>query len=336
MLWSVSETFERVRQNLPAFLPESAVERCGRIAARVPDQASSHYIEFRLNGGPQVDFLSVSMDKGIVARLEAQLGPEPSPVWCEHLAVLREWAQDGSELSRAPFVWFEYDGGSRFVEAEPEPSLAFGVEQDYLGRRHSGLRANDVAGVELGKAAFRRMLPKAARSACMELVNRCYAAVSPLGAVPHVPVMTARDPVTAKPFVIIPRASVFRFLDEIEWPGSRSALAQLLDTYYAPFRRSIYMDLTISDRVERRLGIATSQFQRSEADFSGLDWWRLPRELEYMKQELRGWAGYSEVRLGGQRVWIRRWLDTKAVLDGDKVEYKAYLGFSPVRPPLFC
>ncbi|HVY29004.1 MAG TPA: hypothetical protein VHB79_20745 [Polyangiaceae bacterium] len=336
MHWSVSETFEHVRQKLPRFLPDAGVERCAQIAKRVPDHAASHYIEFRLNGDQQVDFLSVAMDKGIVAQLEAQVGSDPSPVWAEHLTVLREWATDGAELSHAPFVWFEYDGGSRFVASEPEPSLAFGVEQDYLGRRDGGLRANDVAGVALGKVAFSRMLPDATRQSRMEIVDRCYAALSPVGAVPHAPVMIARDPVTVKPFVIMPRESMFPFLDQIGWPGSRRALAALLDTYYAPFRQSIYMDLTLTDRVEQRLGIATSQFQRAEADFSGLAWWRLPQELEGFKKDLEGWAGYSEVRMGGERVWIRRWLDTKAVLDGDKVEYKAYLGFSPARPPLFC
>jgi hypothetical protein len=336
MSWSVAETFERVRKHLPASLSSDAVERCARIAARIPDEACAHYLEFRLNSGNDVDFLTLSPDKRIGERLDAQLGRDRSPTWSENVAILREWATPGSDLSDAPFVCFEYDAGSRFVETEPEASLVIGLEQHYRRRFRTGLHPRDESSVSLGKVAFRRLLPESSRDACMAALERCYAALPPLGAIPHAPVMAAREPIAAKPYVILPRASVFRFLDDIGWPGSRSALKELLATYYAPFSESIYLDVTITDRVSERLGIATSQFQRREADFSSLGWWRLPRELECFRDELGEWDGYTEERLGGERVWLRRWLDTKAVLFGTKVEYKAYLGFSPTRPPLFC
>jgi hypothetical protein len=336
MSWSVAETFERVRPHLPRSLGSGAVERCARIAERIPEHACSHYLEYRLNSGDDVDFLTLSPDKRIAARLDAQLGPDKSRTWGENVAVLREWATDGSALSPAPFVCFEYDAGSRFVEAEPEASLIVGLERDYRRRFRTGLRPREPSEVELGRVAFRRLLPESSRDACLAALERCFAALPPLGAIPHAPVMAAREPVTAKPYVILPRDAVFGFLDAIEWPGSRGALEDLLATYYAPFRETIYLDVTVTDRVGERLGVATSQFQRQEADFSSLEWWKLPKELECFKSELRNWCGYTEEVLGGQRVWIRRWLDTKAVLVGTKVEYKAYLGFSPTRPPLFC
>jgi hypothetical protein len=335
-MWSVSETFDRVRPHLPGCLPQDAVERCARIMERVPNETRSHYLEFRLNSGPEVDFLTLSNDKGIARRLTDQIGPRPSESWRHNLSVLGEWAADDSPLASAPFVCFEYDTGKRFIDAEPEASLVIGLEAEYRMRHRDGLRPRTAEEVALGKAAFRRLLPAPAVEECMEVLDRIYAALPPLGAIPHAPVMAAREPVTAKPYIILPRASLARFLDDIEWPGPRDALEDLLETYYAPFQHTIYLDVTVTNRVTERLGLATSQFQRSEADFSSLGWWNLPRELAHFKDELGTWCGYTEEILGGQRAWLRRWLDTKAVLVDGKVEYKAYLGFSPTRPPLFC
>jgi hypothetical protein len=148
--------------------------------------------------------------------------------------------------------------------------------------------------------------------------------------------MNARLPVVAKPYVILPRAELVPFLTKIEWPGSFARLNELLGTFYAAFDESVYIDLTVTDRVHSRLGLVTSQFQQLAKHGTDLAWWRLPDALTRYKEELRGWPGRKEARLDGQRVWIQRWLDTKAVLLDDKVEYKAYLGFSPSLPPLFC
>lgn len=332
----VSETFERIRTRLPASLSPYGLARCMRIAERIPDDAASHYLEYRLHAGSEIDVLTCTRKRSIAASFDQQLGPDRSRGWTENVAILREWASGGSELSLAPLMYLEYDGGDDFVEEEPEANLSVCVEQDYLSRNWVGLREADPREVALGRAAFRRLLPSSQREACLPVLDRIYAALPPLGAIPHAPVMGARQPVTAKPYVILPRGSVFDFLKKIAWPGSLDALRALLETYYPPFRESIYLDLTITDRLEERLGIATCQFQRREADFSTLAWWKLPRELEHFKDELRDWVGCSEERVGGQRVWLRRWLDTKAVLIGTKVEYKAYLGFSPTRPFPFC
>jgi hypothetical protein len=332
----VSDTFERIRGRLPASLSPSALARCTRIFERIPDEAASHYLEYRLNSGCQIDVLTCTGKRTIAASFDQQLGPERSRRWAENVEVLREWASGDSELSLSPLMYFEYDGGDDFIEEEPEANLSVLVEPEYLSRNWLGLHGSSSGEVALGRAAFRRLLPASQREPCLAVLDRLYAALPPLGAIPHAPVMTARKPVTAKPYVILPRESVFDFLREIGWPGSMEALRDLLATYYSPFRHSIYLDLTITDRVEERLGLATSQFQRREADFSTLDWWKLPKELQNFKDELRDWTGHTEERQERERVWLRRWLDTKAVLNSGKVEYKAYLGFGPTRPPPFC
>jgi hypothetical protein len=336
MALSVADTLDRVCRHLPKTLDDEALARCARIAARVPDEASAHYLELRLHGEPRVDFLTFSEDRSIAQRLERQLGTARSARWSEHLGVLHEWANGQSELAGAPFVFFEYDAGEDFIAEEPEPSLSFGLEPAYRARHWVGLSSNSERSSALGKAFFRRLSPPAQREALMAAIDRCYAALPPLGAIPHAPVMTTRQPVTAKPYVILPRSAVLPFLEEIEWPGSFARLERLLDTYYAPFQESAYLDLTITDRVCERIGLVTSQFQHREADLSSLEWWRLPQSLAAEKAKLQGWPGHTEEWLGGERVWLQRWLDTKAVLNGTEIEYKAYLGFSATRPPLFC
>ena len=331
----VAESLELVKADLPRLAP-AALERLAAIVARVPDGAKSHYVELRLNAGEQVDFLTFWGSKNIAERLARSLGSEPSPVWRRNLELLAEWTSPDGSLKEVPFFSLEYDAGDRFVAGEPEASLSPGIDSRHI-QRHSGVLFGETPETTaLGKRAFQRLLPSSAREACMRVIDRLYAALPPQGAIPHAPVMTAREPVVAKPYVILPRDSLFEFLEKIEWPGSRSALERLLATYYAAFTHSVYIDLTVTDHVHSRLGLVTSQFQREEADFSNLEWWGLPPSLKQYKRQLAAWPGWRESHLAGTRVWMQRWLDTKAVLHDTEIEYKAYLGFSPATPPLLC
>jgi hypothetical protein len=336
MGFSVSATFERVFGFLPRELRSSGLERCARIAARIPEAASSHYLEFRLNSTEQVDVLTYCEDKRIVEDFATQLGSRPSRVWSENLKVLEAWARQDGELADAPFVFLEYDAGEDFVEAEPEPSVSIGIEADYYARYLGGLRGQAAPELALGRRAYGRLLPLERRESVLAVLDRCYAALPAGGAIPHAAVMSTRVPVTAKPYIVLPRPRVLEYLKKIGWPGSLDAVARLLETYYAPFRESVYLDVTITDRIEARLGLATSQFQFGEVDENSLDWWKLPGQLGHYKAALKAWVGHSEEEFDGKRLWLHRWLDTKAVLKGEEIEYKAYLGFSLQRPPLFC
>lgn len=332
---SVSRTLDLVRDRLPSFLDARALERAMFIASRIPDGATSHNLEFRLNSTTAIDFLTFCGSKHVVEQYAQLIGPNPTGAWKHNLSVLENWTSAEGELASVPFFSFEYDGGDTFVEAEPEASISAAIDDQHHARHWQPLRGETAETRERGAKAYRYLLPESALVTTMPIIERIYEALPPLGAVLHAPILSARNPVVAKPYVVLPRDGLVRFLEDIEWPGSMGALEQLMSTFYSAFPKSVYIDLTVSDRVHARLGLVTSQFQQQEADFSTLDWWGLPPELEHFKDELGEWQGFSEEWLDGRRVWLRRWLDTKAVLHDEFVEYKAYLGFSPTRPPLF-
>jgi hypothetical protein len=336
MTGSVSELFAQIRAHLPPWLDARALEWCAQIAEHIPDGASSHYLELRLNAGPEIDFLTCITYKQLAAQLKRRLGPSLSSAWQSNLTILDEWATPNSALSGAPLVYLEYDAGASTSDTDPEASLAVCVESNYQARQWQSPRATDLTAVELGKQLYRRLAPDAQREAWTAAIERCYAALPPGGAIPHVCVMSAREPITAKPYVVLPRANVLSFLRGVEWPGCLHTVQELLETYYAAFREHVYLDLTVTDAVQERLGLVTSQFQAREMSCSTLDWWRLPPELAAQQAALSEWTGYSEATLGGDRVWIQRWLDTKLVLCGEQIVYKAYLGFGARSPPLFC
>lgn len=331
----VSRTLDLVRDKLPSFLDAHALDRTRFIASRIPDGATSHNLEFRLNSTTAIDFLTFCGSKHVVGQYAQLIGSNPAGAWSHNLSVLENWTRPEGELASVPFFSFEYDGGDTFVESEPEASISAAIDDQHHARHWQPLRGETDVTRDRGKRAYHYLLPEHTRTATMPIIERIYRALPPLGAVLHAPILSARSPVVAKPYVVLPRDSLFRFLEDIEWPGSMGALERLMNTFYAAFSKSVYIDLTVSDRVHSRLGLVTSQFQQQEADFSTLDWWGLPPNLEHYKHELRDWQGFSEESLDGRRVWLRRWLDTKAVLYDSFVEYKAYLGFSPTRPPLF-
>jgi hypothetical protein len=331
----VLDTYERVAPRLPRFLSATALERAARIAKRVPNAARSHNLEIRLNSSNQIDFLTYCGSKAVVRQFEELLGPNPSPLWQHNLKLLREWAGAGTKLSEAPFLSLEYDAGDRFAEREPEANLFVALDRRHFARHWEAPRGETPESRALGRFSFQRLLPDSRRHACMAVIDRIYAALPPLAAVLHAPIMKTREPCVAKPYVLMPRDAVLSFLMDIGWPGSMSALDELLKTYYKAFPKTVYLDLTVTDRVHHRLGLVTCQFQRQEADFSNLDWWGLPRELEHYKDDLRCWDGVSEESMEGEAFWLRRWIETKAVLHENSIEYKAYLGFGLNRPPLF-
>jgi hypothetical protein len=160
-------------------------------------------------------------------------------------------------------------------------------------------------------------------------LSSCLDALPRDGAVGYLSVMLARQPVTAKLYLIMPRASVRDFLVRAAWPGDIRAAEDLLDHFYAPAIRTAYVDVTVTDRVESRSGFALSQFHRRELrhgpEESCLR--KLPAAINREAAELERWPGASRSPIDGAEARLTRWLDFKAVLQGDQIRYKAYLGF---------
>jgi hypothetical protein len=336
--WPAAEVLAATRASLPPFLDAAALGWCERVAAEVPLSARSHYLECRLSGDPRIDWLCYfDRIEACSQYHRAMANGRHSSSWRSNLALLRAWATPGTPLSKAPGLWFEYDAPRAHEPERPDASPSVLLEPSYYLRHvepPAGLEHNAAA---LTHAALALLLNERGASSAATALKRCFGALPAQAAIGYVSVMTARNPVTTKLFVILPRASVDTYLRDVRWPGDSERAVELLNDFYHPAIRTAYLDLTLTTRVEQRLGIATSQFQQREvqARESQTSWLRLPERLVAEQRALAGWPGVTRAALANRRARIERWLDLKAVLDGDRAEYKAYLGMMASLPPAF-
>lgn len=333
-----SWVFEHVRPKVPSFIDRRALDCCSALAATLPGSFTSFYMECRLDGDPQLDYLAYTRAKGVGGEDHGgwPLGAN-SHLWQRNLGLLREWITPASDLSDAPCVWLEYDDVASANHVS-EPSLSVGLQpQYYQYHDRSDVAFDPRQAQRLASATLRHLVAHTSLVSRERVCRSIIDALPRFGAVGYISVMTTRNPVSVKLYVKLPRQDVVAFLRAIEWPGSAAGLNDVLGQYYAPFRETAFLDLTLADRVEARLGLATSQFHRRElgSRARALQWLSLPRKLDVSKTLLACWPGVTECELDGKRIWIRRWLDTKAVIEDDGVNYKAYLGFMAVHDPPF-
>jgi hypothetical protein len=337
--WPVAETLSALRPSLPGFLSERALAWCENAALCVPASARSHYLECRPGQSDRIDLLSFFGAKRACDDYQQLLCPnasaEPGSVWDRNLSLLREWARPESPVAQAPCVWFEYDAPSA-----PNPlvlaSPSVGLEQDYQQRHFAAKGGLSSFAASVSAQVLDVLLPAASAQVARQTLQRCFAALPPDGGVGYLSVMTARSPAAVKLYVILPRRSLGAYLQAVGWPGDIARATALLGQLYLPELSTAYLDLTLTSGVQARLGIAVSQFHRRELGSGATAAWPpLPEELSAVATELRAWTGTTRAVVGGSRTWIHRWLDLKAVLEGDQVEYKAYLGFAPTLPPPF-
>lgn len=330
----VGETFRALRSALPAFLDSRRVDWCERVADQTPAGARSHYLECRLGVDDRIDFMS-SFDRGAFS-LQSELsrfhGSEPS--WQSNLRLLREWRTDET-LSQAHCVWLEYDAPVEHAGASFEANPSVALEEAYYLRHLTGAASASPAARLIAKKALRLLLPREGVTATESAMEQCFRALPSSGSIAYVSVMSTRRPVTCKLYVVLPCAEVCEYLRRIAWPGDIALANTTLADLYAPEVRTAYLDLTLTDRVEERLGITTSQFQQGEIVRapSGGSWLRLPSSLAGAARALLRWPGAQRAEVSEIPLTIQRWLDVKAVLERGAVQYKAYLGFMPrLRP----
>ena len=327
------DTFRALRSSLPTFLEQRRVDWCERVAEQTPAGARSHYLECRLGGDDRVDFMS-SFDRGCIG-LESELtrlhGSEPS--WQCNLRLMREWRTD-ELLSQSHYVWLEYDAPERAgAPLEANPSVA--LEDAYYLRHLTGAVPANPAARLIAERVLGYLLPPSTVTAMASAMDQCFRALPSTGSIAYVSVMSTRCPVTCKLYVVLPRTEACDYLRRIAWPGDVALADATLAHLYAPEVQTAYLDITLTDRVQERLGIPTSQFQQGELarTQSGHSWLRLPSSLGEASGALLRWPGVQRAMLGHIPVTIHRWLDVKAVLERGAVQYKAYLGFMPrLRP----
>jgi hypothetical protein len=328
------DTFRALRSSLPPFLEHGRVDWCERVADQTPAGARSHYLECRLEADDRIDFMS-SFDRGCVG-LESELtrlhGSEPS--WQRNLRLIREWRTD-EVLSQSHYVWLEYDAPGERGGAPLEANPSVALEDAYYLRHLTGAVPANPAAQLIAKKVLGHLLPSSGVTATVSAMDQCFRALPSTGSIAYVSVMSTRRPVTCKLYVVLPRTEACEYLRRIAWPGDIAVADTTLAQLYAPEVQTAYLDITLTDRVQERLGIPTSQFQQGELARarSGNPWLRLPSSLGEASRALLGWPGVQRATVGEIAVTIHRWLDVKAVLEHGAVQYKAYLGFMPrLRP----
>jgi hypothetical protein len=339
--WDPKAVFEGVESHLPsALVPDARRDKCRRVAASLPSATLSYYLECRLDADEQVDFLVLTRHRGAGRLFREALGDAHTlGAWQRTLALFDAWGTSrDTTLGRVPFFWLEYDLDERFQESAPLASPGLCLEPDYLSRFKGQVVVNRERAWELSEEGLRRLLNDGERARLAPILRRCVQSLPESAAPIHVSAMLARDPLRLKLYAALPKAQLTSYLRQIGWSGQYDAVEQLLTTSYAPIDRTVFIDLAIGETLEPSLGVAFSQFHQAEmAGFAPTwDWVPMPGADDAKRHAAFSWPGLTETTVDGQRCWIHRWLDIKAVVGATGVwRHKAYLGYMATEPPAF-
>lgn len=341
--WEAAQVLDAVGPRLASeLIPAERLALCRQAACSLPDVAVSYYLECRLDDDAQVDFLALVQHRHAALefrRAAGDLAPaeEKRAARRRLLEFLEAWPNEPNLPGRVPPIWLEYDIDGRSL-GQPLASPGFCLEPEYFTRFLASPLVDQRRARELAEAGARRLLGEEAFRSVAPSLARCFAALPRGGSVIHLSTMLARDPVTTKLYVGVPRRRALEYLSNVGWPGSLELVARVLADGEGEQPSTVYLDLCLKPELSRQIGVARSQFQRRDRkDFDPA--WRhvpLPETSPEKRAATLAWPGVSEHRIDGVRCWIQRWLDLKSVIDGrGVVRHKAYLGFMPALPPPF-
>lgn len=337
-VWSSRDVLAAIEPHLdPSLVEPENLAWCQRRASALRSASSSFYLECRLFDEKRVDFLAL-VSQANLGSLERVSAPRAGHGWSSTAAFVHAWREPTKRLGRVPFIWLEFDYQPGTVDGGASPSPGFCVEPDYFSRFDGALPFERGFALDATAQGLSALLSGPSFERRWAAVRRCFEALPPKGALIHVSAMTARDPCKIKLYVSLPKADTLAYLRSLEWPGSPDALEAALETWYCG-PQTVYLDLTVGERVEPRLGLALSQFHEVELSDFDPAWQQLPFDDvdPHKLAALRRWPEIREVTVDGARTWISCWLDIKVVLDEDgRPEPKAYLGFCPAVPPPFA
>jgi hypothetical protein len=316
-------------------LPPTGWQRVRDLARSLPPAFSSYYLEWHLANPERLDFLPL-LDHRVGGTARVARGPSS----CSSVVQSAAWSRVVAiaQAGEYEYVWLEFDLPEAAAGA-CTPSLGVCVEKDYT-RRHDGTDVRKSTTLESALAALERVGGDSARGMAVHL-TRIHEAIPVTGNLINVMFMWGRVAPALKLYLSVPSAEVEPFLRAILWPGAWHALPRALAL--AGEHRTAFLDLTILNSLQGRLGIAVSQFHLSEranpdpAWSDILDAW-VVRGLasEQIASDLRRWPGAEPGSVSGIPTWTTRWLDLKVVLDETgTILGKAYCGFRAERlPPL--
>jgi hypothetical protein len=341
--WPIVETLERVVAFVPGeVVPGGALERMLSVCADLPHGWSSYYIESRLEAGnDQVDFLAAvgvgdrqEMHSSLQSRL--QQGRLCGSGWSGYAALCHDWLNSESILhQQVPALWLEIDAIDSATANRPNFCVC--VARDYL--REGVLKADSAAGWRALVRSLELLIPAGVDAAVLACLERTVADLAPGGRVIHLSVMLGRSS-QIKLYVSIPAAQLDDHLKVLAPDGGGDEITRLARLVF-PLLDPIFLDLTISDRVAPRLGLAFSQLhlRGSTVPEATPPWAALLDELvrrgacaEGKRAALARWSGVQKVVFADQK-WparLHRYLDIKLVSEpGQPLRAKAYLGFQP-------
>jgi hypothetical protein len=339
--WDPKAVFEGIEAQLPvALVADEQRDKCRRVAGSLPLATLSYYLECRLDADEQVDFLALTRHRGAGRLFREALGDAHTlAAWQRTLALLEAWgAGRDTALGRVPFFWLEYDLDDRFQEHAPLASPGLCLEPDYFSRFTGQAVVDHERAWELSEEGLRRLLSDEEQMRFTPLLRRCVQSLPGAAAPIHVSAMLARDPLRLKLYAALPKPELVPYLRKVGWSGQYEAVEHLLATSYAPINETVFIDLAIGDTLEPSLGVAFSQLHQAEmAGFApSWDWVPMPGMDDAKRQAAFDWPGMTETTVDGQRCWIYRWLDIKAVVDATgRWRHKAYLGYMATVPPAF-
>jgi hypothetical protein len=252
--------------------------------------------------------------------------------WGSYEALCRDWLNPASILHRqVPALWLEIDAVD--ATAVGRPNFCVCVARDYL--RDGVLAAAPAAAWGALIRSLEVLVPAGVDPAVLACLERTVSGLE--GQLIHLSVMLGRSS-QIKLYVSIPSARLDHQLKVLAPDGNGDEMKQLVRQTF-PELDPIFLDLTISDAVSPRLGLAFSQLHLRSPMGAEPTWAVLLDELvrrgvcdERKRTALARWPGVQKVLFDGEK-WpthLHRYLDVKLVSEpGQPLRAKAYLGFQP-------
>ncbi|WAS90865.1 hypothetical protein [Nannocystis punicea] len=331
------EVLAAVAPHVPAALVAPAqLQALAEWSRRLPSAFNWLGFECRLaEGDPRVDFAGCceAWDGGrdhLVAGLARDpelCGPGPS-------ALVRAWPNDPA-LKDSPSVWLEFD----FVGAGPPAAFAFLCLDPACAntfRAHRGAeRPPMVALMAAAERGATLLLGHAPSAMCIDSLRRAAEALPASGRALHVAATPHRGGDDLRIHYALLAGDVAGWLRRIGWPGDLATVERALAAIGDEFRQ-VGVQLAAGDSLRPALGLE-AYVSRGPADFPA---WQqtfaaLAAEGACSPAKARAllddWWGHGTVSLPGApwRVAIHRQFYVKTVVDGDRLQAKAYLAIFP-------
>jgi hypothetical protein len=252
------------------------------------------------------------------------------PLWSGVSRLCAAWADEPTLRSSIYDMWLEFDGEGSEQAPARIPSVFVGL------RGFSSARDAWVCGLGCLERLSGRVRPAIAATA-----RRCLQRLAPSTALSYVGLMYPRDQLAIRLCVAPLRGrALLRFLEAIEWPGSRDEVEQVLRRLGYDSERTAcdavsVVHIDVVDDVKPRLGVEIPFAQRQQLT-AGLQEVRLLDSIcdvglctAEKRRALETWPGHSIHRFAHE-CWpslaVRRVSHLKAVFTpGHFPEMKAYL-----------